>query len=145
VHHEGRHVAVGAKRRGKAPEGWLARNNVVRFVAEIADGVAGGLADLDGGRAKVAATQVGQLAAHAADEVNPALDWADLGLDGVVVVVDWRAEVIRDEVAGGVVDVEAVRDAIAVEGEGRAIDDDGCEGCWSVKHVPRVYYAQRIC
>lgn len=95
----------------------------MRLVPKVADGGAGRLADLHGGRAKVAPAEVGQLAGLAADEVDPALD----GVDGLhePVLCDEAAKVVAEEVAGGVVDVEAVGYGVAVEGEGRAVHGEG--------------------
>lgn len=74
--------------------------------------------------AKVAAAQVGELAALPADEVDPALDGADYGREDAV-LGGRAAKMVADEVARVLVDVEAVRDVVSVESKRFTGDGDG--------------------
>lgn len=126
MHNKCRDVGILAERGREALEIWFALGDSVRLVLEVADGVASGLADVDGRVAEVTAAKVRELSALAADEIDPTLDRAD---DGVHVAIfgDGAAKVVGDEVAGVRVDVEAVGDVVAIEGEGLVIYHDGCE------------------
>lgn len=118
AHHERRARVPGRVAQARqAPQRRLPADDLVRLVPQLADGVPGGLADAHGGRAEVAPPQVGELAAHAPREAHPAVD---LGVDGRHGLVRGGAEVVADEVARGLVDVQAVRDLVAVQGEGEA-------------------------
>jgi hypothetical protein len=74
--------------------------------------------------AEVSTAQVGEFATLPADEIYPALDGANDGREDAV-FGGWTAIVITNEVVGVVVDVEAVRDVVAVESKGLARDGDG--------------------
>lgn len=74
--------------------------------------------------AKVAAAQIGELAALPADEVNPALNGANDGREDAV-LSGRAAKMVANEVLGVVIDMKAVRDVVAVESKGRAGDGDG--------------------
>lgn len=124
MHNQRRNIPGIPKRRRQAVQRGLALDNVMRQVLELADRVARRLLDVHRGSAKVAAAQVRELAALPADEVDPALDGADDGREDAV-LGGWAAEVVADEVAGVLVDVEAVRDVVSVESKRFTGDGDG--------------------
>jgi hypothetical protein len=84
--------------------------------------MARGLSDLDGGSSKVTTAKIGKLAANSADGIDPALDGANLGRRAFF--RDGPAKVVIYKIAGPVVDVEAVREVVAIKGKGLSINDN---------------------
>jgi hypothetical protein len=74
--------------------------------------------------AKVSTTQVRELTTLPADEIYPALNGPDDGREDTV-FGGRTAKVVANEVVRIIVDVEAVRDVVAVESKGFARDRDG--------------------
>lgn len=121
VDHDGRHILLTAKGRGQARELRLARDNGVRLVLEVANGVSSALADADSRHPEITTAKVRELAPHPSGHADPAIDfWLRQGHG----LVCRAAEVVSDQVTSSIVDVEAVRDLVAVEGEVCAINRD---------------------
>lgn len=130
VHDKGRHVAGLAEGRWKTFERGLAFDELVRLVLELGDGISlatAGLADLEGRDAHVTAAEVWVLALDATGEASPAIG-PDEGLDEAV-LSGKAAKVVVVKVAGGLVDVEAVGHALAVQGKGLVLGNDALHCC----------------
>lgn len=104
----------------------LAISDCVGLVLEVAQRIARRLSNLHRGDTEVASSQVRELAS----DVRLRRPASSVGADQCGGVLgDATGEVVRDEIASLLVDVEAVGDVVAVEGEGFLRYNDGCMNC----------------
>lgn len=95
----------------------------MRLVFQLAHRRARRLRDLERGRSEVAPAQIRVLASLPPDEIHPALN--RVNGEGEPILRDEAAKVVAEKVTGGVVDMEAVGHAGAVERKGCAVDGEG--------------------
>lgn len=119
---DGRNVGIVAIRRWETGEARLAIHHFVGLVAELGDGVTVRMANVNGWQTEIASSKVWELPANNSQVVHPTLRRNPGRVDEVF---DRATKVIADKLAGILVDVEKVRDTIAVQGEVGAIGGNG--------------------
>lgn len=116
-------LVILSKRRGKVRKTRFAINDSVGFVHKVADSVALCVLNVHTRSAEITPSEIREFTSDVS-LCRPASAVAENLVNGIF--GDGAAIVVGYKVAGGGVDVEAVRDVFTVEGEGGAIDDNGC-------------------